>query len=335
MRLTLLHVPSPVVMDHAFGHRQHRHGNEQERSGQDSSKRESPGEGGRNLIIALLLNVGITVAQIVGGVISGSLSLLADAAHNGSDVAALGISYGARRISHRQADRRLTFGYSRAKLIGAMINLTVLFVIALYLIYVAVQRFLAPPEVGGTVMLVVGGIAFVEDALSTWLLSRGQESSLNVRAAFIHMFADTLATVGVMGGGALILLYDIHWVDPAVTAAIAVYIIAHSYIEIRKTIAVLMEGAPPDFDFELMVGAVEGIEGVRDLHHVHVWRLDEERLAMEGHLVMHGADSLQDATEVKRRAKKLLREDFGIGHATLEIDTGPDARHEDTTIAEE
>lgn len=322
-------------MNHAFGHDDPLHGNEPERSERDSPEQESPVEGGRDLIIALFLNLSITVAQVIGGVISGSLSLLADAAHNGSDVAALGISYGARRISHRQADRRRTFGYNRAKLIGAMINLTVLFVIALYLIYVAVQRFITPPEVGGTVMLIVGGIAFVEDAISTWLLSRGKERSANVRAAFIHMFADTLATVGVMGGGVLIMLYDIHWVDPAVTAAIAVYIIAHGYFEIRKTIAVLMESAPPDFDFEAMVRALEGLEGVQGLHHVHVWRLDEERLAMEGHLVMQGAHRLQDASEVKHQAKDLLHENFGISHATLEIDAGPEVDHEDATIHEE
>lgn len=299
-----------------------------------SHERETS-QSGTNLLIALVLNVGITVAQIVGGIISGSLSLLADAAHNGSDVAALGVSYGAKRVSQRKADRRLTFGYNRAELIGAMINLTVLFVIALYLIYVAVQRFLTPPEVEGTVMLIVGVIAFVEDAISAWLLYKGQQGSLNVRAAFIHMVADTLATVGVIAGGILIMMFDIYWVDPAVTAAIALYIIAHSYVEIRKTIAVLMESAPPEFDFDAMVRAVENIDGVEDLHHVHVWRLDEQRLALEAHLVMQDVGTLAAANHVKRRVKQLLHENFGVDHATLELEAETETGHEDATIPQE
>lgn len=272
----------------------------------------------RRLIIALLLNVGITAAQVVGGILSGSLSLLADAAHNGSDAASLGISYGARKVSQRRADRRRTFGYERAETIGAMINLTTLFVIAIYLIYSAIRRFLDPSQVEGTVMLIVGAIAFVEDAISTWLLYKDIKGSLNIRAAFIHMFADTLATVGVIVGGLLIMFYQVYWVDPAVTAAIAVYILVHGSLEIRKTVGILMESAPQDFDYDAMVKAVTGVSGVYDVHHVHVWRLDEERLAMEAHLII-GKDKLETMERIKEEVKQRLKNDFGVDHATLEI----------------
>jgi cobalt-zinc-cadmium efflux system protein len=283
------------------------------------------------LIGALLLNVGITVAQIVGGLLSGSLSLLADAAHNGSDAVSLGISYQARRIARREADRRRTFGYNRAELIGAMINLTTLFVIALYLLYEAVQRFISPPEVEGITILIVSAIAFVEDALSVWLLSKDMKGSLNIRAAFIHLLADTLSTVGVMAGGLLILFYDVYWVDPAVTAAIAVYIIVHGYIEIRKTIRILVESAPEGFDFDRMVREVEALDGVSDLHHVHVWQLDEHRVAMEAHLTV-GRRDLQEIEAVKRRVKEKLRRDFGVEHTTLEIETGDEPDHDRSII---
>ena len=290
-------------------------------------------QSGKNLLIALVLNVGITVAQVVGGLISGSLSLLADAAHNGSDAASLGISYGARKVAQRQADPKRTFGYNRAEVIGALINLTTLFVIAAFLLYQAVNRLLNPPEVGGTVMLIVGAIAFVEDAISAWLLFKGSEGSLNVRSAFIHMVGDTLATVGVIVGGLLVMRYGIHWIDPAITAAIALYIFAHAYKEIRKAIRILMESAPEDFDFNHMVREVEALEGVQDLHHVHLWRLDEERVALEAHVAVREGD-LRAIEEIKWRVKGKLKDDFDIEHATLEIEVAGRMDHDRSVIWE-
>lgn len=274
------------------------------------------------LLIALALNVGITVAQVVGGVISGSLSLLADAAHNGSDAASLGISYGAQRISERPADRRRTFGYERAELIGAFINLVILFVISLYLVYAAVERFRSPTEVQGMTMLIVGGIAFVEDALSVWILSKDLESGQNVRAVFIHLAGDTLATLGVMIGAVLIMAYGIPWVDPLITLLIAVYIAVHAYIEIRKTISILMESAPKGFPLEKMIRAVEAMEHVQDMYHVHVWRLSEEKTALEAHVAVEGIEELRALDALKAQIKERLSNDFGISHATLELEHG-------------
>ncbi len=302
----------------------HNHEHDQDHVGHGHSHGHSHGKDASTtrLLIALFLNVGITVAQVVGGLLSGSLSLLADAAHNGSDAASLGISYGARKVAQRPADERRTFGYERAELIGAMINLVTLFVIALYLAWAAVERFFNPEEVAGTTMLIVGAIAFVEDAISVWLLSKDIKGSQNIRAAFIHLVGDTLATVGVMLGAVLIMLYDITWVDPAVTLAIAVYIAVHGYIEIKKTIAILMESAPEGFDLDGMVEAVETMEGVRDVHHVHVWRLDERRVAMEAHVAVEGVTELSDLDALKTLIKERLKERFGVGHATLELEHG-------------
>ncbi|NDW07854.1 cation diffusion facilitator family transporter [Jiella pacifica] len=298
----------------------------------DHSDESAEGRGKR-LLIAVALNVGITVAQIVGGLISGSLSVLADAAHNASDAATLGISYGAWRLSRRKADERRTFGYKRAETVGAIINLTTLFVIALYLLYEAVDRFFNPQEVGGWVMIIVGAIAAVEDALSVWVLSKDQ-GSLNMKSAFLHMIADTMATVGVIVGGILILLFDITWVDPLITALIAVYIFVHGFREIRKTISVLMESAPKDFDFDGMVRAMKGFEGVEDIHHVHVWRPDEERLALEAHVAISERD-LAKADGLKRRIKSLLQERFGVEHATLEVELAGSADHDHAVIRDE
>ena len=246
---------------------------------------------------------------------------------------ALGISYGAWRLSKRKADERRTFGYKRAETVGALINLTTLFVIALYLLYEAVDRFFNPQEVGGWVMIIVGAIAAVEDGLSVWVLSKDQ-GSLNMKSAFLHMIADTMATVGVIIGGVLILLFDIKWVDPLITALIAVYIFIHGYHEIRKTISVLMESAPKDFDFDGMIRDVKSVDGVEDIHHVHVWRPDEERLALEAHIATKERD-LAKVDELRHRIKRLLQERFKIDHATLEVEFADAIDHDRAVIRQE
>ena len=288
---------------------------------------------GKRLLIALALNVGITVAQIVGGVISGSLSVLADAAHNASDAASLGISYGAWRVSKRRPDQHRTFGYRRAETIGALINLTTLFVIALYLLYEAGNRFLHPQDVGGWTMIIVGVIAAVEDALSVWVLSKDR-GSLNMKSAFLHMIADTMATVGVIIGGVLILLFGITWVDPLITAAIAIYIFIHAFHEIRSAIALLMESAPKDFDVDRMVAEMTSMAAVEGVHHVHVWQLDEGRTAVEAHVAVSERD-LAAADRIRRGLKDMLRDCFGVAHATLEVEFAQDIRHDRSLIRQE
>lgn len=287
--------------------------------------------GGRNLLIALVLNMGITIAQVVGGVISGSLSLLADAAHNGSDAASLGISWGARKVSQREADRERTFGYNRAEVVGALINLTTLFVIAVFLSIQAFQRLLDPTGVEGEIMLIVGVIAFIEDAISAWLLWAGQKESLNIRSAFIHMVGDTLATLGVIVGGVLIMAYDLVWVDPAITAAIAIYIFVHGWIEIRRAVRLLIDSAPRGFEFDRMLREVHALRGVVDMHHIHLWHLDEQRVALEAHVSVDEKD-LGAIEDIKRRVKRMLREEFGVVHSTLEIEIAGRTDHDRSVI---
>lgn len=291
----------------------------------------SAGKGNR-LLWALALNIGITVAQVAGGLLSGSLALMADAAHNASDAAALGVSYGAWRVSRRKPDRWRTFGYQRAETVGALINLTTLFVVALYLAYESVSRLFDPPEIGGWTMIIVGVIAFVEDAISSWLLWKDR-GGLNIRAAFLHMFADTLATLGVILGGALILLYDLAWVDPAITGAIAAYILVHGWIEMRKVIAVLMDSAPEGFDHDRLEAEMRAMEGVADIHHLHVWRPDEDRVALEAHVAVTEHD-LGRADVLRRRIEDRLRDSFGVDHVTLQLEPAAGIQHQRTLVGQ-
>lgn len=303
--------------------------------GHSHGSEHSAAAGGKRLLISLVLNLTLTLAQIIGGLLSGSLSLLADAAHNGSDTAALGISYLARRISGRKADQRRTFGYQRAEVVGALINLTTLLVIAVYLMGQAINRLFNPREVDGMVMLVVGAIAFVEDLISAILLYQGAKGSLNIRSAFIHMVGDTLATVGVIIGSLLILYFNIHLADPIITALIALYMAVHGFHELRRAIRLLMDSAPEGFNFDGMVEAVLAIDGVHDLHHVHLWRVDEQRTALEAHVAVALRQDWDTLERLKRRIKAVLRDQYQIEHVTLELEVDGHVDHSTELVRQE
>lgn len=292
---------------------------------------------GRRLLVALALNLGITAAEVIGGVISGSLALLADAAHNFSDAASVLVSYIAWRIAQRPANTHRTFGYGRAETVGALVNLTTLLVIGLYLLYEAGRRLLSPgeAELAGTTMLVVGAIALVEDLLAAWVL-RKDLGSLNVRSTYLHMIADALATVGVIIAGAAVLIWGprVAWIDPAVTALIALYIFWHGGREMREAIAVLIDSAPDGFDLERLVATMKRAPGVVDVHHVHVWQREEGRVALEAHLALDTPD-LAAATETKEALKTVLGERFGIAHAVIEVELAGAAHHGRSVIAGE
>jgi len=299
----------------------HRHGH---RSGVAD---RSP-DRGRRLLIALALNLGITVVELIGGLISGSLALLADAAHNLSDAGSVFVSWIAWRISQRAADRRRTFGYGRAETVGAVINLTTLFVVGLYLLYEAASRILNPQDIAGTTMLAVGAVALAEDAASAWVL-RKETGSLNVRSTYLHMIADAMATIGVILGAVVIMVWGpaVRWIDPAITAAIAVYIFVHAQREIRRAIAVLMDSAPARFDYEGLVADLTGMPAVEEVHHLHVWQPEEGRVALEAHLALTEPD-LGKATDIKERLKQHLRQRFGVDHAIIEVELGGRVRHD-------
>jgi cobalt-zinc-cadmium efflux system protein len=287
---------------------------------------------GRRLLIALALNLGIVVAEVAGGAISGSLALLADAAHNLADAGALLVAYIAWRISRRAADPRRTFGYARAETVGAVINLTVLLVIGVFLLREAATRLLDPPSIQGEIMLIVGVVAMVEDVAAAGVLRK--ETGANVRSAFLHMIADALATLGVILGALAVMIWDVRWVDPAITAAIALYVFVHAGSEMRGAVAVLMDSAPKGFDYDGLVATLEGAQGVAGVHHLHLWRLDEERVALEVHLAVNHAD-LAAATRMKEDVKARLAERFGIAHATIEVESAAGVDHAGALFAKE
>merc|ERR1711964_60616 len=258
----------------------------------------------KRVAIAIWANGILTVAQIVGGILSGSLALIADALHNFSDMASLVITFAARKIARRPADARMTFGYGRIEIVAALINYTSLIIIGIYLVYEGGMRIIDPPEVKGWWVVWLGGIALAVDALTALLTYSMQKDSVNIRALFLHNLSDALASVAVVIGGTLILLYDMRWVDPAITI-----------------------GSPVDIDTDAVIVALSNIEGVIDLHHVHFWQMGEHDASLEAHVIIE--ESAWDQLEnIKYRIKQALAQEFNIRHSTLEFEH-PDHMHKD------
>jgi len=275
--------------------------------------------GARRLIIAVVINMLLTVAQVVGGVLSGSLSLIADALHNFTDANGLLLAVGARRIARRPADPNNTFGYARAEVVGGLINLTATIVIAVYLVVEAMTRVMDRPEIGGWTVVIVAGIALVIDAATAWITYSVSGESVNIRAAFVHNLADALASVAVVASGTLIILFDWRWTDLVATVGIAVYIVWVSWGPLRRCIRILMQSAPDDLSTDDVAATIAGVDGVEHVEHLHVWMLDESTKALEACLGVDAQATVAHAASICEAVRSALRERQGIDHAILEV----------------
>jgi cobalt-zinc-cadmium efflux system protein len=271
------------------------------------------------LLWAVVLNQLLTVAEVAAGILSGSVALLSDAAHNFNDANALLIAYIARRVSRRRSNARYTFGYRRAEMIGAMINLTLLGVAGIYLVFEGVWRIFEPEPIESSLMAAASIVALVVDvgtALLLWSMSHG---SLNVRAAFIHNLVDALGSLAVLIGAGAIYWFGWLWVDPALTLLIAGYILWQVYAMLPQAIHVLMVGAPNDLDLDFLAERLTAVDGVENVHHIHVWQLDERHRALEAHVVIATGQSA-NLEAIKQHVKAVLEDQFAIRHSTLEME---------------
>ena len=289
-----------------------------------------PVSGDRRVAVAIWANALLTVAQIVGGILSGSLALIADALHNFSDMASQVIAFAARKIARRPADARMTFGYGRIEIVAALINYTTLIIVGFYLIYEGGVRMIDPPEIAGWTVVILGGVALAIDTLTAMLTYSMQKGSVNIRALFLHNLSDALASVAVIVGGSLIILYDMRWVDPAITIGIALYILYLAFTEIGGPIRTLMLGSPPDIAGAAVVAAVRGVDGVADIHHVHLWQMEESAAALDTHVVVT-SEAWDRLEGIKQAIKRVLEERFDITHSTLEFER-EDQAHQNANL---
>ncbi|MGI3169527.1 cation diffusion facilitator family transporter [Pseudooceanicola sp. C21-150M6] len=289
-------------MPHDHGHHHHHH---------------IPAEGGDSrLIMAVGVNILLTVAQIIAGLFSGSLALIADAVHNLSDAISLVLALAARKIARRPADAAMTFGYGRAEVVAALINYTTLVTVSVWLAVEGVSRLISPQPVEGWTVVIVAAIALVIDTITALLTMRMAKDSVNIRAAFLHNVADALGSVAVIVAGTLILLYDWRLIDPIVTLGIAAYILWHAGSEIMPVIRILMLGSPASPSAEEVIKDLRGIPGVLDVHHMHLWHMQEHETSLEAHIVQK--DGTGD--KVRQSVKTLLAERFHIHHSVIEIE---------------
>ncbi len=275
--------------------------------------------GDRRLGWAIAINMVLTLAQVVGGIVSGSLALIADALHNFSDAASLLIAWVARKIGRQPADYFKTFGYKRAEVIAALINLVTLVLVGLYLVYEALWRIVEPQVITGWIVIIVAGVALLIDVATAVLTYTMSKNSMNIRAAFLHNVSDALASVGVIIAGTAILLYEWYWMDTLLTLLIAGYVLYQAATMLPETIHILMQGAPKDIAVDDVIVAMEKVAGVSNVHHVHLWQLDEHRNALEAHVVI---TDFVDTEKIKQSLKKSLEQEFNIGHSTLEFEVG-------------
>src|SRR6056297_3661297 len=236
------------------------------------------------LWISIFLNLAITIAEVVGGILSNSLALLSDALHNLSDTASLGISLVARKISKKSPDAQKTFGYKRAEIIAAFINLVALVIIAFFLIKEGIERFFDPQVIDGGIMLWVALVGLIGNVITALLLHRDSKNNINIKSAYVHIFWDAISSVSVIIGGLLVWLYELSIVDTIITLLIAGYILYQSFHLLKETIDILMESTPSDIDIAEIKESIESVTHVLDVHHIHVWNLDEKNRLLECHV---------------------------------------------------
>jgi cobalt-zinc-cadmium efflux system protein len=275
---------------------------------------------GRNLAITVILNGIITIGQFAGGIISGSLALISDALHNLSDVISVILAYLAHRIGLRPQNQKSTFGYKRAEILAAFINAVTLIAISVYLMVEAVKRFMNPKEVDYLWMLGLGILGVIANGLSVLILHHNKDENLNIRAAYLHLIGDALTSVAVVVGAICIWLFKIYWIDPLVTVLISIYIFVHTFTILKESVGILMQFAPPEIDQQEIVKVLQQIPEIRNVHHIHLWQLDDDRIYFEAHLVLAENRPVSDTHNITENAKRLLNSRFGINHTTFQYE---------------
>ncbi|WP_411766175.1 cation diffusion facilitator family transporter [Winogradskyella sp. A3E31] len=279
---------------------------------------------GRNLLISILLNILITVAQVIGGIVSGSLALLSDALHNFSDVLSLVVSYIANKLAGKQASFKKTFGYKRAEILAAFINASTLIIVAVLLIIEAIKRFQNPPTIDSQLVIWLSIIAILGNGFSVLLLKKNAKDNMNMKSAYLHLLTDMMASVAVLLGGLLMKYYQIFWVDAALTLAIALYLIVMGYDLLKDSYRVLMLFTPEDINIEAIVNDLHNIEKIENVHHVHIWQLNEDEVHFEAHIDFSEDISLSQFDGILNKIEDLVFHKYDINHINIQPEFNKD-----------
>lgn len=276
---------------------------------------------GKNLLVAIILNLTITVSQIIGGLFSGSLALLSDALHNFSDVLTLVIAYVANRLSHKAHTESKTFGYKRAEIIAAFFNTSVLMAVAFFLIYESYQKLMHPQSVDSLIVVWLGVLSIFLNALGVLLVKDDAHHNMNIKAAYLHLLSDMVTSVAVVVGGLLMYFYEIYWVDPLISMIIAVYLIGASWSLMKISLSVLMQFTPAGIEVQDVIKKIkETQKGIENVHHVHLWQLDDHHIFLEAHLNLQENISIAECSVILDSLEQVLKDDFDITHTTFQCE---------------
>lgn len=268
------------------------------------------------LSYAAVINVVLTIAQIIAGVLSGSLALVADALHNLSDAAAMVLALVARKIARRHADEKRTYGYKKVETLAAFANILTLIVIGIWLGYEAFVRFFVPQAVEGWTVVIVASLAIVINGATAWLTYHESKNSQNIRAAFLHNLTDMVSSIGVVIGGILVLSFGWMWIDALITLVISAYVLYYAAKDLPRICNILIDGVPESINLPFVIDEMRLVEGVADIHHVHIRYLSEHSYALEAHVVLReGANAVVVKNLLKERLATIR-----IEHSTLEFE---------------
>ena len=273
----------------------------------------------RRLLVALSITGLMTIVELAGGLISNSLALIGDAGHMFTDTLALGLSLFALNLTKRPASQTKTYGYYRAEILAALVNGAILVAVSGYIFYEAYHRFVEPPEVRGGLMLIVAVIGLAANVVGISVLRSAGSRNLNVKGAFLHMWSDTLSSLGVIAAGAIILLTGRTIADPIISIVIGLLILRGAGGLVWESINILLEAVPKHLDVSRINDAVRKIKGVRDIHDVHLWAITSGMYAMSCHLLIED-QMVSNCTQIVDEVNKTLNQEFGISHSTVQLE---------------
>jgi cobalt-zinc-cadmium efflux system protein len=296
--------------------------------------REAAKQTTTRLSLSLFLTLGFVVLEAAAGIFANSLALLTDAAHNLTDVIALGLTWFAVRITSQPANAQKTYGYHRAGILVALLNSTTLVLISIGIFYEAYRRFMNPPDVQSGILIGVGLIAVVINLVTALLVHRGSQSDLNLRSAFVHLMGDVLSTVGAVIAGVIIYFTGANWLDPLVSVLIGFLILYNAWGILHDAVDILLEATPRDVNIKNMVADIIQVEGVLGIHDVHVWSLTQSLRTMSAHILTDDVH-ISAAGDIQRQINEIIRRRYNIAHATLQlecVDCFPDSLYCDLNM---
>ncbi len=301
------------------GHHHHNHHNNHDHD-HDNAGNHNHGAGGTRMLLVIFFNVIITIAEYIGGIISGSLALISDAGHNFSDVLALILGYAGERVSGKKPDSDYTFGLKRFEVLIALVNSISLILIGIYIVYEAVQRYLNPVDINPRIMLPVAAIGLLGNVFSILVLNRDRGSNLNLRAAFLHLLYDALASVAVIFAGVLLFFYKAYFVDLAISLLIVVMMVWSSMDIIMESLRIFLQGTPRHLDADEIYHALLSVKNVASVHGLHIWSISSSEVFLSCHICIEPDSENVDTDGIITGVNSLLNERFGIDHTTIQVE---------------